>query len=380
MKLTKIIVLALVAWSSIASTKTYMHKAFQSMMELSPYLIDEKKFTDPKSEEIIYSHLDNLTLAFKGVHNKKVMSNSNYSPSLKVMRNHIEETKLAFSTKQKYFARNRLNATRALCISCHAQIKSKASQFVLSEMRNRAWSVGSEFEKAEMFYLLRDYPTAVRSYKAFIDKSLEETKKMKKISNRMVIPLHKIELSFKRVLYLYTRTFFKPEKAIEFFRPYKNEKEFPQLVRDNLASWIKSLNAWKKDKKLQRMTTVGQIENSYLNSLATKIESNRDDIALLVTSGRILNILKRKIGDSENAKGLFWLGFADRKLDFNYYYSMADIYLTDCIEKYPKNPVAKRCLSEYKHAVKMGYTGSAGENIPEDLKIKIRKYEQLVGN
>jgi len=380
MNLIKVLLLSVLMFSSMGSTKKHMHSAFNSMMELTPYLTDDKKFIDPDNEEKIYSYIDELSLAFKGVHNKKRFSNSHFSPSLKVLRRHVEETRIAFSAKQKYFAKNRLRATQSLCISCHTQLKTKASKNILFEMRTKAWKLNDDFQKAEVFYLLRDYPTATRSYLSYINRSLEKAKSIKKISSQGILPLSKIEQSFKRLLHLNTKVFFKPTKAIEIFRKYKRVKELPLEMRSDLDSWLSSLKKWEKDKRIQKITTISELENYYLNNISQKLESDRDPVDLLILSGRVFELMKLNRVIQDDAKALFWLGFADRQLNFSYYFSMADIYLTECIEKYPRNPVAKRCLSEYRSSVKMGYTGSAGENIPKVLQDKIKNYEQLIGN
>lgn len=374
MNLGKSLLLSVVMLSSFASTKDYMHVAFDSMMELSPYLVDEKKFTDPKSEEKIHTYIDNLLMAFKGVHSSNKLKTLDYAPSLSVMRQHLEETKIAFQHKQKFFARNRLNATQSLCITCHAQLKTKASQTVLSQMRAKAWKMKSDFERAESFYVLRDYPTSIRYYEKYIEASLEKKKQIGFIS------FSKIEGAFKRVLSYYTKTSFKPEKALSFVETYKGNKVLPVEFREDLNQWSRDLNKWVNDKKLMKTTSVKDLETFYLAKIEKQRESSRSIIDLMVLSGRVLNILKYHRSNSEEPIALYWLGYADRALNFSYYYSMADMYLVDCIEKFPRHEYGKKCLNQYKESIQMGFTGSAGENIPDDLKNRIKKYEQLIGN
>ncbi|OIQ19662.1 MAG: hypothetical protein BM556_04030 [Bacteriovorax sp. MedPE-SWde] len=379
MRKITLILAVFISLTSQATTKDYMHVAFDSLMSLNPYLAQEKKFLDPKEEEIIYTHIDNLSKAFSGVHGENLLKGLNYAPSLKVIRTHIDETKIAFNAKQKYFARNRLRATQMLCMNCHSQMKNKASTTIISEMRAHSKKFTNDFDKAETLYLLRDYPTSVRYYKKYIDLELEKSQKIKDRANIEFLPERNILLAFKRIVHLYTKTFFKPEKALTILELYNSRKDLPETVRESLRKWKKELIVWKKDKKISSMTSVAQIEKAYLSKMNDSIESDRSDITLLVASGRILQLLNINKNNGEAPLALYWLGFSDRQLNFSYYYSMAEIYLVDCMERFPKHPVAKRCLAEYRSSIEMGYTGSSGQHIPKDLRDKIRKYEQLIG-
>lgn len=376
MKKIIIVALSLVMTSSIANTREYMHVAFESMISLAPYLASEKKFTDPNEEQKIYSHLDNLSAAFKGAHGQKVLSKSNYSPSLKVIRNHIEETKLAFSSKQKYFARNRLRATQALCMSCHTQMKSKASKNVISLMRANSRKFKNDFERAEILYLLRDYPSSIRYYLRYIDNQIEVSKKNKKYN---ILPEKNIHTVFKRIIHLYTKTFFKPAKAQVILEKYMKDKSLTSSLREDMRKWHSDLEHW-KNKDLSTLNSISNIEAKYLSKLNNQKDDDISEVTLLVASGKILKLLNLKPNSFEVPLALYWLGRTDRELNFSYYYSMADVYLMDCMEKFPKSSVAKRCLKEYRSSIEMGYTGSAGTNIPKDLRDKLKKYEQLIGN
>jgi hypothetical protein len=73
---------------------------------------------------------------------------------------------------------------------------------------------------------------------------------------------------------------------------------------------------------------------------------------------------------------LFWLARCDRALNNNFFYSLADMYLKECVLKYPKHPIALNCFHEYEDSVTLGYTGSSGVHMPSDVLGDLNKMKR----
>ena len=69
---------------------------------------------------------------------------------------------------------------------------------------------------------------------------------------------------------------------------------------------------------------------------------------------------------------LYWLSVADRSIAYNYFFSMTDLYLKQCVLKYPKHPYAHRCYREYREYVDHTYT-DIGKPIPDGIKKELRE-------
>ena len=81
---------------------------------------------------------------------------------------------------------------------------------------------------------------------------------------------------------------------------------------------------------------------------------------------------QKKPTSSSIPEVLYWLAVVDREMTNSIFYSFADLYLKECMLKFPESGTAMKCYKEYESEMIFGYTGSAGTNIPrevlEDLK------------
>jgi hypothetical protein len=65
----------------------------------------------------------------------------------------------------------------------------------------------------------------------------------------------------------------------------------------------------------------------------------------------------------------------DRSIAYNFYFSLADLYLKQCVLKYPEHSYAQRCFDEYENYVDYNYV-QYGEKIPPGIQqelIQMRK-------
>ncbi|MDO9181111.1 MAG: hypothetical protein Q7U04_01820, partial [Bacteriovorax sp.] len=61
-----------------------------------------------------------------------------------------------------------------------------------------------------------------------------------------------------------------------------------------------------------------------------------------------------------------------------YFFSLGDLYLKDCIRKYPASPYAKKCYQEYSDSIEAGYSGSSGTDIPASERRELLKLKSLL--
>ena len=103
-----------------------------------------------------------------------------------------------------------------------------------------------------------------------------------------------------------------------------------------------------------------------------------EDVTLLISSGVLLNYLVENSVSSLAPQILYWMSIAENRMGKNYFFSLSDLYLKDCIKKYPKSLYAKKCYSEYADSIEEGYTGSSGTNIPSEEKNELIKLKNLL--
>ena len=97
-----------------------------------------------------------------------------------------------------------------------------------------------------------------------------------------------------------------------------------------------------------------------------------------ISSGVLLNYLVENPNTELAPEILYWLSLVEHRMSQTYFFSLGDLYLKDCIKKYPTSPYAKKCYQEYADSIEAGYTGSAGVDIPVEEKRELIKLKSLL--
>jgi hypothetical protein len=108
------------------------------------------------------------------------------------------------------------------------------------------------------------------------------------------------------------------------------------------------------------------------------IFTGEEDVTLLISSGVLFNFLVENPDSALAPEILYWLSLAEHRMGQSYFFSLGDLYLKDCIRKYPSSPYAKKCYQEYADSIEAGYSGSSGTDIPAGEKRELNKLKSLL--
>lgn len=380
------------AQQNINETKQVMHQALDSIVHLFPYMSSEMKFKDPKYEKEINTHLNKIVTAFKTAKHVKDFQAPGFSPNYKVIKEHLDDTLLSFNAQNKTFARLRLASTTSLCLSCHTQLpKDRMTTFILDNKKINRNIFENEFEYGDFLFLLRKYKKAVRAYERSISERLEKQKELKKIQNILGSNQEQFDRtlynSFRRILTIYSKVLKQPKEVQSIFEKYINNKKIPSYMKRDLNKWNNHLGRWISNPKIQQKITSDNEMNDFLNQYIAKLDNEGNtvisgdyDVDLLITSGVLSNYLSDNPKTELAPKILYWLGVSENRLSKNMFFTLGDLYLKECIQRYPKNKMAIRCYNEYENEVTFRFTGSIGTNIPKAKAAELRSLKKLIRN
>jgi hypothetical protein len=363
------------------TTKQVMNEVFQAFINLLPYAADEKKWQDPKVNSYIQTNLSKIATSFDNSTHIKMFALPGFKPSYDVVRDHVRATLEAFNSDHKVFARSRMKATTQICMSCHTQLPDNKLSSTFKALRGvQRNDFQSAMEYADFLFLVRDYKRATTYYKQEIENRLDAIKKKSKKTPKEGGEHYldfTIENSLRRVVTIYTKVNFAPEKAIDFLTPYLKRQELSIKMQSNIASWLEQLNKWKVKKWDGKISTEGQFENFVKENLLpledSPLSDGSQDVSLLVSSGAFYHYLGTFPTGKKTPEALYWLAFIDRQLDHNYFYSLADLYLRECITKFPRDSFAKRCYQSYEDSIIFGYSGSGGVSVPKEEQEELKR-------
>lgn len=360
------------SWSSEAETSTpvIMRQFFEELKYLKKYSVSEKKFSDPKNTVEISQHLNSFAKAAKAAGHDPILKHDNFKFSQRVLENHIQETARVFDKGNKNFSRWMLNSTLSVCMSCHSQMPSGNRTFFEFTKQE---SYFSEFEQAEFLFATHDFDKASALYDKIINRSLKFDDKFE------------VEKALERQVAYYSRIKRNPKEAIKKFESYKKVQNLTETTLRDIDNWILQFKNWQLDHdivpKFANEKEILKFARTHLDPKAAKTNNQSygpDLVTHLYTSGLLYEYLFTHPKSKATPEILYWLAVSDRMINHNFFYSLADLYLKECVIEYPTLPIAKKCYSEYEKEMIFSYSGSAGTNLPGDVKDELESLQRLI--
>jgi hypothetical protein len=341
---------------------------------LGLYIASEQEFVRDSNKLIIQQKLEELTDLFKNLKVHPVVSTQGLALNQVVMTEQLEQTVALFKNDRKPLARAKFNAALNLCVSCHTQSPgtvNKEKDKIFADKDINKLKI-NDYEKAELYFITRDFETAVKLYDKFIRSSwkTDDDEFIYKALERQLIYFIKIKKSF-------------PE-AKAHFEVYLKEKKLNEKVAKELEEWVKTLSgkslwdqydpATVKEEDMEKFmkTFIADDEEGPIFSL-----TNSSEVFDLNLSSILMDYYNAHPETKLGAKILYWLATLDKRVNDDLFFSLGDFYLLGCMEKYPKDPIAKDCYESYIDDLEINYLGKDKE-FPPEIKTKVKKLQKLI--
>lgn len=353
------------------AVRPIMHEILANMHALRPYMVSKEKFEDPKNDKVIRDHLKNLSKLIKKAKHKEIIKSPMLSLSQKALEDHFSEVLSVFKVGSKPYARWALNSTFPICMSCHTQTAlGPKDPWKLDGLKD----YGSVFEQAEFLFAGRDYENALKLYDQLIDGFP---------GNGATVS--QVDTSAERKMAYYARIKRDWKEGITSLEKSLKNKELLEGTRRNLEAWAALFRMQQKvtlpDPKTATDAQIeAYVEKELKNGLWDKMQeaSNPRLVTNLTVSGILYEYLSLHPTTPYKPNILYWLGRLDREINDNFFYSLADLYLKECVYHYFKNPIAKECFKEYKTNKIFGYSGSGGTHLPLGVRSELDEMKELV--
>jgi hypothetical protein len=192
-----------------------------------------------------------------------------------------------------------------------------------------------------------------------------------------------IILPFKQLLLIDLKVLKNPKDMKTLTVHYLTKKQLPEEVKNSLKSWNSRLKFWqKKSDFVAGIKNEKQLDFFFQDVVEPlhKVASYDDqyDVDFLLISGLLSNYLFENPESPKAAELNYHLGWAEKFLKREQFFGSGDRFLKQCIRRYPTNPVAKKCLEEYRESVNFEFSGSAGTSIPLEIQNEIEDLQGLI--
>jgi hypothetical protein len=362
---------------SEAQAKAVMSNVYDSYVKIIPYAYSTRNnfgnFKNKKEKEELLKNLTDLSQFFKNAKHAEFFQRPGFRPSLEAITNHLDETIMSVEADSFVFAQKRLNVIGALCVTCHSQLPESVSKNafrdnIKKEKRDR---FDSDFSYANYLYLVRRFDESKNYFGKAIDAALEASN---------ASPNQEIISSLRKIISIDTKIKFDYSKARASIEKWEKDSRFSINDKKIIKRWDETLKNWKgfDSASIKSMPNFIEKNLSPLDMKKEIIFTGEEDISLLISSGVLFNFLVENPNSDLAPEILYWLSLAEHRMGQSYFFSLGDLYLKDCIRKYPSSPYAKKCYLEYADSIEAGYSGSSGTDIPTGEKRELMKLKSLL--
>lgn len=364
--LTYLIAFMSIAHASTASSQDNLNQIMTEvgkvMVNIYPLVVARRELTNKELEIVDHAlnQLSKLFLSAKPFINQK---SDGYQISYEFISEYLNVVKAVLASKQIDYARSHLYALGEICTSCHTQDSTLRTLFSGTTRQH----FDNDYAYAEFNYMTRNYTEAVKYYEKFLSFTTNKTEL------EIIQPLQ-------RIITIYTQVNNRPADGMAILRKYLTLKDHTPETKSQLENWIRGLEQLHMSRvEGNKAVTFKELKyyvSEYLGDLdkmTIEIKSNATQEVLRVwLRGQLYHYLNRNPDASEVPMILYWLSVADRSIAYNFYFSMTDLYLKQCVLNYPKHPYAHRCYREYRAYIDYMYTQN-GLPIPEGIQKELRE-------
>lgn len=360
-----------------ASSPTWpgqMQNMAQDVKKLLPFLYDKQSYSDPKNKEVIRQSLKDFGQA---AHQTKAQTGKPYigddlllEYSLNNLKDDLSRALLTFENGQYEYSRSVAKASMGHCFRCHSVGAPGASAtWDLEEVNNLNIA---PIEKADLLVATRKFDKAL----SYMENTLNSPEFLKAYS-------FDFESMLRRYLALIIRVENAPNRALAELDKIINRGDTPHYIAEQAQGWRQSLKNWINEKKRQPKNAadlLAQVEKRFKNAKSIQHfeKDHAGDVEYLRATSMLHQGMKLLKKTEDQARALFLLGNAYEVLDELGSWNLHESYYEACMFKLPKSPTAKNCYNRLEASLTMGYSGSAGTNLPPEEKERLRRLKEQI--
>ena len=176
-----------------------------------------------------------------------------------------------------------------------------------------------------------------------------------------------------------------PDKAIDFFEDIlRTEDRLSDAERDDVGAWVAAAKDWKRN-----FSKVGsqakekkdfETGRGYFLKGKKKLTFPADDAGntyFTLASIYLIPFINNNDSSKNISEALLMMGEIRHHLRTDPEYWNENFYLKEVIRRFPHTNNAAKAYRLLENDIKVGYSGSAGENIPPSISEMLRTYKAL---
>lgn len=356
-----------------AKWKVEMRGLEGALQELIVDVSSDDRFNNKANFKRIESNAQKVSKLAE--HINEMAESPEADPSVKVIAGvFTHEAKHAYQTLKwghRTYARDVLRSLTGYCIACHTRNASgPAFAGLPPDSKIKALPAS---DRANVLAAIRQFGEAYKVYLGLVDdKKLAAT------------DAFEWERAVRSALAIAVRVEKDPAKAEAVVKAVQANAQAPFFMREQAKSWGKSIEAWKAEGKVSTSSEEGLYAEALRLIARAKSEQQftRDrsaDIDYLRAGSVVHDLLLTHPKGKRVNEALYLAGICQEVLADLSLWEFGDFYFVACIQNAPHTEMAAKCYRKYEESVYLGYTGSAGTSVPDDVRRNLKVLEAMAG-
>lgn len=353
--------------NELSDMKPAMHQMFFNLRDIYNLSLQEKKFTSESLRPEIIKKFDRLQkhAASIATHGSKEFTLKSTGQSL---TKDIAQAHKFFNHKNyqesEFIIRNMVSN----CFSCHTRFENKSSfpePFIQKSLEKNL----NMYELARLKVATRQFSEAAKLFETLLN------------NNEFSYDELASEGVLSDYFRLMIRVFHNFDQPIEICKKQLARKNLDPVSQDMLNKWLKDLNQFKNERYFSITPTLLQAKN-VLDQV--RIVESEDilpahSLILLMTGSATLHqlILDKSIGSKQKSEAYFLLGTVENMMENSFWLNESQHYWEASIRTLPHSEFAGKSFDVLKDKVSLGYTGSGGTRIPDEVASWLTALEKL---
>lgn len=361
-------ILALISSSVFGKPTVQMDSAFKALTDVVPYLTNKELFLKKTNHQFIINKVGDVRNAFRSAKHDALLKEDLFAPSYLIVNQNLDESLKSLKAGNADYAHWRLKELTSLCLDCHTRMpKEYSSRYEMGELTVDDKKFSNPYNLGIAQLIVRRTIDAKTSFTKSIDEMI------------MQKDLEKMALPFKQMLLIEAKVLKKPKDMVVFIDHYLKKNQLPESLKLTLKTWKKRLLDWDSTDYLSNDKQLKDFISKKIKPLKQKASFDEEfDVDTLIISGLLSNYLFYNPKTALAPEINYWIGWSEKHLKREDFFGSGDLFLKQCIKRYPESPTAPSCLDEYKESVEFEFSGSSGTHIPQEIKLEIIELENLI--
>lgn len=350
------------------TTRSTMHEIYGTLSTAFRLSLNEADFGNPAKRKEISKALKALSESAASLRDHEQQLGADDDYLRRSLADDAREALIAYERGHHEESRFILYGMTENCISCHSKRPDETDFDLAKNFAQDLRKAGVLLEdRARIEAATRQFDTALATYEEMF-RSTSMTAAQIELSGALLRYL-KLALRVKR----------DPQRAIATLKSFAQREDVPRYLKNHLAKWNASLEDIRKPNPEKNLLKAGEAMMKKASAQSQFPEDPDSFVYYIEASGLLHQYVETKPkSKSDLAKAFFLLGVAESHIGYSYWLSETDHFLETAIRVDPKGPHAEKAYTYLESFTYAGWTGSGGEQIPDDVQAHLDELRTLI--